>query len=276
MPTAVDIERGARVVAGGIDTHYHEAGAGDPVVLLHGSGPGVSAWSNWGGSVPRLAEHFRVVAIDMVGFGDTERPPDLRYGSKTWTDHVVAVLDALEIESASFVGNSLGGTVTLHLGRRFPERVRRFALMGTRLMTPGAPMTPALQAVRDYEPSVESMRDLLLRFAFDPAIVTDEIVRTRYAASAAPHAHETYRAMFHGTERRGNDYPLGDDDVRAIDVPAVLMHGRDDCVIPPDESWKLLHLLPNAELHVLPKCGHWLQIEAASRFHDIVTEFFRR
>jgi pimeloyl-ACP methyl ester carboxylesterase len=108
MPTSVKVNRGARVVADGVETRYHSAGDGPPLVLLHGSGPGVSSWSNWGASIPALAQRFRVVAIDMVGFGETERPDGLRYGSKTWTDHVVAVLEALNIGAANFIGNSLG------------------------------------------------------------------------------------------------------------------------------------------------------------------------
>jgi hypothetical protein len=100
---------GTFIEAKGIRTHYHDAGEGDPVVLLHGSGPGVSAWANWQHTIPALARANRVLAFDLVGYGATERPPDIRYSLRSWADHVWAFLDALGHGQVSVVGNSLGG-----------------------------------------------------------------------------------------------------------------------------------------------------------------------
>ena len=105
--------RGKTIRALELDTNYHEAGQGQAVLLLHGSGPGVSAWTNWKRVIPVLAEDFRVIAPDMAGFGYTERNPELAYDIKLWVKHLVAILDALGIERASVVGNSFGGSLAL-------------------------------------------------------------------------------------------------------------------------------------------------------------------
>ncbi len=91
--------------AGGVKTSYLEVGSGEPVLMLHGSGPGVSALANWQHTIPTLAQRFRVLAPDLVGFGATERPDDVVYSLRSWTDHVWAFLDAHGIEKTAVVGN---------------------------------------------------------------------------------------------------------------------------------------------------------------------------
>ena len=189
MTTATDLRTGTFGTAGGISTHYHDAGNGDPVVLLHGSGPGVSAWANWQHTIPALAKTNRVLAFDLVGYGATERPAGLRYSLRSWTDHVWAFLDALGLAKVSVVGNSLGGRLALQMAEDDSQRLRRMVLMGS----PGVGMTvtEGLKALRGYEPSPENMRALLTDyFAVDTSIITDDLVRIRYEASAAPGAHE--------------------------------------------------------------------------------------
>ena len=97
------------VQAGGIRTNVHDVGEGAPVVLIHGSGPGVTAWANWRTVIPALSTHRRVVAPDMVGFGFTERPSDIAYGREAWVAHLVDLLDAMELDRVDLVGNSFGG-----------------------------------------------------------------------------------------------------------------------------------------------------------------------
>ena len=124
-------EVGGSVSAHSIRTNHLEAGTGDPVVLVHGSGPGVSAYANWRLTMPALAGGLRVLAPDLVGFGFTERPPGIEYGLRTWTDQLLGFLDALGLEKASIVGNSFGGAIALSLADRHPERVDRLVLMGS-------------------------------------------------------------------------------------------------------------------------------------------------
>src|SRR3954454_22850599 len=99
-------EIGATIDAGGVKTNYLEAGEGPPVILIHGSGPGVTAYANWRLVMPALAERFRVLAPDMVGFGFTERRADVTFSLDTWANQVLAFMDSLGSSSASLVGNS--------------------------------------------------------------------------------------------------------------------------------------------------------------------------
>jgi pimeloyl-ACP methyl ester carboxylesterase len=261
--------------AGGIETSYLEAGAGEAVLMLHGSGPGVSATANWQHNIGTLSQRFRVLAPDIVGFGGTERPDDVVYSLRGWTDHIWAFLDAHGIEKTAIVGNSLGGRIALQMATDSPDRVTKMVLMGA----PGVGMTPTdgLAALRAYEPSHDAMRDLLRNyFAVDPAMITDELVEIRYEASIADGAYEAYRAMFVDPRHAGSELGITEDEVRAIATPTLLVHGREDKVVPVQVSVTMLGLLPNADLHVFSACGHWTQIERADEFSRLVADYLAR
>ncbi|MDT5012356.1 MAG: 2-hydroxymuconate-semialdehyde hydrolase [Mycobacterium sp.] len=258
--------------AGGIRTHYLEAGSGHPVVMLHGSGPGVSATANWQNNIGTLAKDFRVLAPDIVGFGDTERPADVVYSLRTWTDHVWAFLDALGIESASIVGNSLGGRIAMQMATDQPDRITKMVLMGAPGI--GMTLTEGLAALRAYRPSPDAMRDLLRNyFAVDPTMITDDLVRIRYEASVANGAFEAYQAIFQDPRHKGSELGITEEEVRAIRIPTLLVHGREDKVVPLAVSVTMLGLFPNADLHVFSACGHWTQIERAQEFSALVANY---
>lgn len=270
--TTTDVSAGQYADVRGVRTHYHGAGAGDPVIMLHGSGPGVSAWANWRLNLPVLAERFRVLAPDIVGFGHTERPDDVRYSLRSWTDHVWDFADAMGLERFSVVGNSLGGRISLEMAAERPERIARMVLMGS----PGVGMTitDGLRALRAYEPSLDNMRTLLkTNFAVDPDLITEDLVRDRYEASAAPGAHETYTAMFNDPKHAGGELGISEEQVRATAPPALLVHGREDRVVPAEVSWTMVNLLPDADLYVFARCGHWTQIERADEFNTVVGDY---
>jgi pimeloyl-ACP methyl ester carboxylesterase len=270
--TTADLEQGGFVDVAGTSTHYHDAGEGDVVLMLHGSGPGVSAWANWQHALPFLARGARVLALDVVGFGHTERPGDVRYSLRTWTDHVWGLLDTLGVRTASVIGNSLGGRIALQMAEDDQSRLDRLVLMGS----PGVGMTvtDGLKALRAYTPSPDNMRDLLRTyFAVDPTLISDELVRIRYEASAAPGAHEAYTKMFFDPEHAGGRLEITEEQVRAVDVPTLLVHGREDRIVPLDVSFRMVDLLPNADLHVFAHCGHWTQIERAADFNAVVAQF---
>lgn len=270
--TVATEQPGSTIEVNGIATNFHEAGSGDPVVLLHGSGPGVSAWANWHRTIPVLAERHRVLAPDLVGFGNTERPADLRYSSRAWFDHVRGFLDAMKIERTSIVGNSLGGFLALALAIKCPERVNRMVLMGT--PSPGMKPTEGLAAMRTYEPSYESMEQLLITyFAVDPTIVTPELVRLRHEASIAPGVFETYRKMEINPKTGAVELGIDAGDYTCIAAPTLVVHGREDRVIPVESGIELMNTLPNADLHIFGRCGHWTQVERANEFSVVVDQF---
>ena len=265
-------EIGSSINAGGITTNYHDQGAGDSVLLLHGSGPGVSAWANWRLVIPHLAENFRVLAPDIVGFGFTDRPEAISYDMETWLRHALDFLDAMEIEQAHVVGNSFGGSLAVALAVQAPERISRLVLMGSVGLE--FELTEGLDLTWGYTPSIENMRQLLDLFAYDRSLVNDELARLRYEASIRPGVQESYAAMFPAPRQDGiRKICSSEDDVRNIEHETLIIHGRDDRIIPVSVSEHLFRCIKNSQLHIFGNCGHWTQIEHNRRFNQLVSDF---
>ena len=271
--TTANPEIAKSIQAVGITTNYHDVGSGAPVLLIHGSGPGVSAWANWRLVIPELAKQMRVVAPDMVGFGFSERPAKIDYNMDTWVNQAIGLLNALGIEQTDLVGNSFGGALALALAIRHPKRVRRLVLMGS----VGVPfvITPGLDAVWGYEPSFAEMRRLLDIFAFNRALATDELAQLRYEASIRPGFQESFAAMFPAPRQRWVDAMASPEaDIKALPHETLVIHGRDDQVIPLTTSLTLANWISRSQLHVFGRCGHWTQIEHTARFVRLVADFF--
>ena len=260
------------VQAAGITTNYHDVGDGFPALFIHGSGPGVSAWANWRLVMPALSERLRVIAPDMAGFGFSERPAGIRYDLDTWVAQAIGLLDALGLEQADVVGNSFGGALALAMAIRHPQRVRRLVLMGS----VGVPfdITEGLDAVWGYTPSFENMRRIMDYFAWDRSLVNDELAELRYRASIRPGFQETFGAMFPAPRQRWVDALASrEEDILALPHETLIVHGRDDRVIPLLTSLTLAEWIDRSQLHVYGRCGHWTQIEHAARFAKLVGDF---
>jgi 2-hydroxy-6-oxo-octa-2,4-dienoate hydrolase len=265
-------EIGRTAVAAGLRTNYLEDGDGPPVVLLHGSGPGVTAYANWRLTLPSLARRYRVVAPDLLGFGFTERPADDAYDADRWTAQVVDLLDALGLDKVSLVGNSFGGGIALRVAAEHPERVDRLVLMGS--VGVPFPITQGLDEVWGYQPSLAGMRRLLDVFAYSRDLVTDELAEVRHRASTEPGFQESFAAMFPAPRQRWVDALVVPEPVlRGLPHDTLVVHGREDRVIPLSNAYRLLELLPAAQLHVFGRCGHWTQIEWAEDFNRLVGDF---
>lgn len=272
MTAGANPEIARSVRTGGFLTNVHDLGQGRPVLFIHGSGPGVSAWANWRLAMPVLSQARRVIAPDMVGFGYTERPAGIRYTMDTWVQQALDLLDALDLPQADLVGNSFGGALALALAIRAPQRVRRLVLMGS--VGVPFPITPGLDAVWGYEPSLEAMKGLLDIFAFDRALVTDELAQLRYQASIRPGFQESFSAMFPAPRQRWVDAMASPEAaIRALPHETLVVHGREDQVIPLGNSLTLAQWIPRSQLHVFGRCGHWTQIEHAARFARLVGDF---
>jgi pimeloyl-ACP methyl ester carboxylesterase len=260
------------VDAGGLRTRYITAGEGRTVLLLHGAGPGVDAASTWQLTIPTLARAAHVVAPDLVGFGATERPAGVAYSMPVWLDHVAAIVDGLGIASAAFVGNSFGAALALQFAAAHPERVDRLVLSGC----PGLsfPLTASLEELWGYRPSRDSMRRILTSLRYRPEAVTDEAVDQRHRASSQPGVREAYASMFSAPRQPWLDAMASPPErVASIRHRTMIIHGRDDRVVPVDIAWRLHHLIAPSQLHVFGECGHTPQIEHADDFNSLLLRF---
>lgn len=253
--------------------HVNEAGSGEVVILLHGSGPGATSWSNFAGSIPALAADHRVIAADLPGWGESD--------PVTWRDRdhpgaVLDLMDALDIERATLIGNSMGGGTAIRFGYQHPERVGRLITMGASSGAPtlfgAAGLTEGLKVLQEgyRDPTPATMRRLVEIMTFDHSFVTDDLVNRRADTVAAHPAHNAN--FLDGVGKR----PVVELDlarVATITAPTLLCHGRDDRVVSFEHSLRLVSLIPDARLMLLNRCGHWLQIEHATEFTQMVLAF---
>lgn len=273
-PVPDDLASG-RITHDGFDTHYLESGTGRPVLLIHGSGPGVSGRANWQGLMRSpVRDRNRLVAPDVLGFGDTRAAAGTALSHDNRVRHLLGFLDAAGLDTVDVVGNSMGGALALALASRHPERVRRMVLMGS--VGISFPITPGLDRVWGYTPSPDNMREIMRLFAYDQGLITEELITLRYGASAVPDVQQRYAEAFAAPRQRHLDaMALSEDELAQIRTPTLLVHGRDDRIIPLEAtSLRLLKLLPAADLVIFSKCGHWTQIERAQDFQRQVDGFF--
>lgn len=281
----LDATATSRSLAGDGAIHYHEAGEGPALVLLHGSGPGVSAWSNFGGTLAAFADRFRVLAPDLPGFGRSATPELDRPYHRIASDAVLRLLDGLGIERAHVLGNSAGGSVAARFALDNPSRVDRLVLMG-----PGGVGTPVLgpspsegikrllEFTRD--PTHDRLVAWLTTMVADPSFLTDELIAERMENAMAPGALEWMRRFFShisgdGPPRPVDPVPLWAE-VSKIAAPTLLTWGQDDRVNPVEAALLPLRQMRDVELHVFSRCGHWAMLERADEFNRVVGEFLTR
>lgn len=285
MTTTPEPGATSRIVkAGRFEIHLTEAGTehgGVPTLFLHGSGPGVSGLSNFAGNLPVFARTRHAIVIDMPGFGDSAVVDWDDAYPRVAAEAVDALLDELGIETVDVVGNSMGGNVACELALAYPTRVRRMALMGPgglaeNLFAPN----PSEGSRRLFEflqkPSREGMSAWVDTMVGNRAVVSDELIDTRFAAATAPGAIQRTFEIF-GTifNPRFAQSPLW---ARAENItqPTLLIWGRDDRMLPYEGAHFAFRQLPNAELHVFANCGHWAMIEQKDAFERLVLEYFDR
>ncbi|CAD5106096.1 alpha/beta fold hydrolase [Zestomonas carbonaria] len=268
--TSPEIANSLRI--GDCTINYHDQGKGEPILLIHGSGPGVTAWANWRGVIPELSARARVIAPDMLGFGYTQCPGERRLDPEAWVKQLTGLLDALDIASVSVVGNSFGGAIALALAQRHPQRVKRLVLMGSAGLS--FPITEGLEKVWGYQPSLQAMGELMGVFAYDHSLINDDLVRMRYEASIRDDVQTRFARLFPAPRQQGVEMlALPEDALRDLPQQTLLIHGRDDQVIPLEVSERMLRLIPHAQLHVFGECGHWVQIERAGEFIRLLMDF---
>jgi 4,5:9,10-diseco-3-hydroxy-5,9,17-trioxoandrosta-1(10),2-diene-4-oate hydrolase len=278
---AVDFASTSRFAeAAGVKLHYHEAGsdvAGTPVVLLHGGGPGVSAWSNFGRNVPVFASKFRTLAVDQAGFGKSDKPTvEGNYFSFS-AAKLAALLDGLGIERVHLIGNSLGGGTATRFALDHPDRVGRLVLMGPGGLSLNAfapDPTEGVKRLSEFamEPTREKIEAFIRTMVFDQRLVTDELIDERFASASEPGALAALRSMGMSFFTHAEDGMLWRE-AHKLKHRTLLIWGREDRVNPLDGALIALKTIKRAQLHVFGGCGHWAQLEKFDEFNRLAIGF---
>ncbi|RSD08458.1 4,5:9,10-diseco-3-hydroxy-5,9,17-trioxoandrosta-1(10),2-diene-4-oate hydrolase [Amycolatopsis eburnea] len=272
---------GKYVQAGSLKLHYHEAGAehAETVILLHGGGPGASAWSNFGRNLPEFAKHYRTIAVDQPGFGRSDKPTEHPQYFRHSADAVAGLMDALGIERAHFVGNSLGGGAAVRFALNHGKRAGRLVLMGPGGLSVNLFAPDPTEGVKNLgkfgaKPSRERMEAFLRIMVHDQALITDELIDERFAAANTPDSLAAMRAMGKSfahpeTYEEGMLWR----EAHRLRQRVLLIWGREDRVNPLDGALVALKTIPRAQLHVFGGCGHWAQLEKFDEFNRLALDF---
>lgn len=286
MTAVLDAETTSRFaeLPSGTRLHYHEAGdpAADTVLLLHGGGPGASAWSNFGRTLGVLAERFHVLAVDQVGFGRSSKPTEFaKQFFAASADALAELLDTLGIARAHCVGNSLGGGTAVRLALDHPDKAGRLVLMapgGLQLNVFSSDPTEGIKKLYAFAappgPSKEKLADFLRTLVFDQSMITDELVEERFQYAADPETLASMRAMGASFMRPGAaEQSMLWREAYKLRQRVLLVWGREDRVNPLDGALVGLKLIPRAQLHVFGGCGHWAMLEKFDEFNRITADF---
>ena len=270
-------EASAMVELDGMRLHYRELGAGPPVLLLHGWPTSSFLWRN---VMPAIAEHNRVIALDLPGFGESSKPLDASYSFGFHRRALDGFADALGVEELSIAVHDLGGPIGLHWVVRNPKRIRKLALLNT-LVYPRMSWAVVVFVAACRTPGVRSAlaSPSGLRFAMrfglaDKSNATDEMLAGVLAPFQTNDARKALLKTAYGLQPGG--FKEIADKLPSLDVPVRLIYGEKDRILP-DVAKTMRNVkrdIPHAELTALPGCGHFLQEEQPQRVGELLAEFF--
>ena len=264
---------------------YRDCGEGPPLLMLHGSGPGVTGWRNFSGNVPAFAQHYRTLVLEFPGFGVSD---DFGSAHPMMSAQlaVTAFLDGLGLDTVRIIGNSMGGFVATEFALAAPQRVDRLVTIGgigTNIFSP----QPGEGIIRLSEfvenPTRDSLVAWLRSMVYDQALLTEELIEQRWQQATEPDVLENSRRMYGraalarmAEASRAADVTPGWANLRRISVPTLVTWGRDDRVSPVDMSLIAMRTLPHGEVHIFPNCGHWVMIEQKQAWEATVSAFLAR
>lgn len=258
--------------ANGLTIHYHEAGSGEPVVFIHGSGPGASGYSNFKRNYPWFAEHgFRAIVPDLPGYGLSSKPEDVAYVLDFFVESLRGFLDAIAVQSCVPLGNSLGGAIAIKYALDHPQSVSKLILMapggveelGTYLQMEGIRQMVAAFSAGPMDSG--GMRRLLSLLLYDPSLITDELLAERVGVCALqPRSVLSTMRVPNMAARLGE-----------IRCPVLGFWGMNDRFNPVGGAMKILEGCPNARFILLNRCGHWVMVEHRELFNRACLDFLR-
>lgn len=261
--------------ADGIRTHYLEAGTGRPLVLVHGGGAGADSWGNWKDCIPLYAQDFHVIAVDMVGFGKSEKPDPAGYvySQTNRTQHMAAFLEAIDLGPVNIIGNSMGGATSLGIAMERPELIAKLVLMGSAGLNINNPDPAAKKALGGYDFTVDGMRKIMKALAGPNYKIDEELLHYRHELTLDPETKTALGAIQKVTKSEGLSY--SEDAISAVKIPTLVVGGKEDKIAVLARNYRFLELLENSWGFILPHCGHWVMIERPKEFVSVTKDFFQ-
>jgi 2-hydroxy-6-oxonona-2,4-dienedioate hydrolase len=279
-PTEAATSKFVRIQDGDLNLqlHYNDAGQGaETVVMLHGSGPGASGWANFARNVePLVNAGYRVILLDCPGWSKSD--PIVNTGSRSDLNAraLKGLMDALGLEQAHLIGNSMGAHSTVAFALANPTRVGKLVLMGggtggpsqfVPMPTEGIKLIGALYR----DPTIENLKRMMNVFVYDTSQLTDELFQARLNNMLARRDH--LENFVKSVEANPKQFPDLGHRLGEIAAPTLIIWGRDDRFVPMDVGLRLIWGIPNAQMHIFNRCGHWAQWEHADAFNRMVLDF---
>jgi pimeloyl-ACP methyl ester carboxylesterase len=270
----------------GIRTHFVEAGQGDPIILVHGAGPGAFGWAGWRQAFPALSPHYHVYAIDTLGFGYTDKPAHMTYSDQDSVDHLGGFIDALCLDKVNLLGNSRGAYMCAKYTCDHPDRVNRLLMVSSGSIAAAMGIEreekqkDGLKQLQGYDGTPEAMRKFMMKIVHDHSKITDELVELRVKMAALPgfdhvqKMQKKYRDSLAGNPNERQRFELKHR-LPALTIPMHMVWGAKDSFAPPEFADRLRALLPNVSFDMLPNSGHQAQNDESDKFNEIALAFFR-
>ena len=265
----------------GVRTHYVTAGEGEPLILIHGGGPGASGATGWAQTIPALAKHFRVYAIDLIGNGQTDIPL-VEFSMQTLVEHVAGFIDTLKLGPVRIMGNSQGAYVAMKYVLDNPGRVKAAAIISTGNLASACGFEAKGNAAKlpRFDGTRESLEAFLKLIVNDPAKLTKELIDARFAVASRPGHKEMfqsigrYRALTQENPSIKQAWYVRER-MQALTIPYCFIWGELDRTAPLDpQGLALKELLPHIPFHVVKGAGHQVQNDKPEECNRLLLEHF--
>jgi 2-hydroxy-6-oxonona-2,4-dienedioate hydrolase len=256
----------------------NDAGSGHPIFMIHGTGPGATGWSNFAPNIKALSAKYRCIGVTMPGWGESS-PQTVETG-RDQVEAMRQLMDTLGIERAAYVGNSMGGGISLRVLGKYPERVSHLITMGSsapglNIMAPGG-LSEGIQILLETyaNPSPENFKRVVRVMCYDSTFATDELAEQRSkAAWEFPEHNRNWLDLLKAGVQDQAGFVAMVPALQQATVPALVIHGRDDRTVHYESSLRIVSIIPNSRMVLFNHCGHWAQLEHADEFNRLVDDF---